>query len=250
MSESTNQEAQVLHLAEEMMKYCVLSESCAQSPEAQVLHLTEALTKYCVLFESCAQSIKDTPNKCHISQVYKEAVENWQYRSEFCRPSPGNEAARAKFFAAVDEVCKTESRALDTCYLITFVCSAAMQVIVDQDLARLCDSDRCYVLDESRRLYMERLSTVLQPTSNSSAAAARLPQHLVSAFFPETQSKQSFGELVGKNVRYRDPRSGKTREGTVTDQVTSYLKGTYYSITNSDGCDEEVSEGEILLVQL
>jgi hypothetical protein len=97
---------------------------------------------------------------------------------------------------------------------------------------------------------MEQLSIVLPPTMDSSVATAQLPQHLASTFFPETQSKPAFGELVGKNVHYQDPRSGKTREGTVTDQVTSYLQGTHYLITDSEGFDEEVSEGEILLEQL
>jgi hypothetical protein len=89
---------------------------------------------------------------------------------------------------------------------------------------------------------MERLGIeVLPPTSNSSAAA-RLPRHLVSAFSPETRP---FGELVDKKVCYRDPRSGKTRECTVTDKTTSYLRGTHYLITDSEGCDEEVNEDEM-----
>jgi hypothetical protein len=85
---------------------------------------------------------------------------------------------------------------------------------------------------------------VLPPESNSSAAS-RLPPHLVSAFFPATRPKQAFGELVGKQVSYRDPQNGKTRECTVTDHITSYLRGTYYLITDSDGWDEEVNEDEM-----
>ena len=73
----------------------------------QVRRLTEAMTKYYFLFETCAQCVRILPNK---SQHYKEAVEKWKYRSEFYRPSRSDETARAKFFSAVDEVCKIESR--------------------------------------------------------------------------------------------------------------------------------------------
>jgi hypothetical protein len=84
---------------------------------------------------------------------------------------------------------------------------------------------------------------ILPPKSNSSAAS--LPPHLASGFFPATQSKQAFGELVGKQVSYRDPKNGKTRECTVTDHITSYLRGTYYLITDRDVWDEEVNEDEM-----
>ncbi|SRR6266576_6016159 len=90
---------------------------------------------------------------------------------------------------------------------------------------------------------MVRLGIVLPPTSNSSAAA-RLPPHLVSAFFPETQPA-AFGKLVGKQVSYQDPRSGITREYTVTDKITNYIRGTYYLITDGEGCNEEVNEDEM-----
>lgn len=56
--------------------------------------------------------------------------------------------------------------------------------------------------------------------------------------------KQPFEEIVGKQVRYRDPRNGKTSEYTVTDYITSHLKGTYYVITDSEGM-EEVNEEEM-----
>jgi hypothetical protein len=89
----------------------------SESTNPEVLRLTEAMTKYCVLFESCSQHIRTIPNKCYKSQLYKEAVAKWQHHSEFYRPPRGNEAARARFFGAVDEACKTESRAPETCVL-------------------------------------------------------------------------------------------------------------------------------------
>ena len=87
-------------------------------------------------------------------------------------------------------------------------------------------------------------NVVLPPKSNSSTAS-RLPPHLVSAFFPATRSKQAFGELVGKQVSYQDPKNGKTRECTVTDHIMSYLRGTSYLITDSDGWHEEVNADEM-----
>ncbi|KIL57021.1 hypothetical protein M378DRAFT_172219 [Amanita muscaria Koide BX008] len=101
-------------------------------------------------------------------------------------------------------------------------------------------------MNESRRLSAEQLKAniVLPPTSTSSAAL-RLPPHLVSAFFPATRPKQAFGELVGKQVSYRDPKNGKIRECTVTDHTISYLRGTSYLITDGNGWDEEVNEDEM-----
>ncbi|KAF8340894.1 hypothetical protein F5887DRAFT_978305 [Amanita rubescens] len=211
------------------------------NPEA--LRLTEAMTMYYILFETCSQCVRTLPNK---SQLYKEAAEKWQSRSEFYRPSRGDEAARAKFFSAVDKACKTESRAPENCYLIIFACSAAIQIIIDQDLVKLCDLDRRHIMNESQRLSAKQLmaNMDLPPTSNSSAAA-RLPPHLASAFFPANRPKQAFEELVGKQVSYRDPKNGKTRECTVMDHITSHLRGTYYVITDNDGWDEEVNEDEM-----
>lgn len=213
-----------------------------KSTNPEALRLTEAMTKYYILIETCSQCVRTLPNK---SQLYKEAVEKWQRRSEY-RPSRGNEAARGRFFSAVDEACKTESRAPENCYLIIFACSAAIQVVVDQDLVKLCDPDRRHIMNESRRLSAEQLKAniVLPPTSNSSADS-RLPPHLVSAFFPATRPKQAFWELVGKQVSYRDPKNGKIRECTVTDHTISYLRGTSYLITDSGGWDEEVNEDEM-----
>ena len=152
MSESTNPEAQVLHLTESMTN-CVLFESCTQfmsqstNPDPQVLHLTELMTKYCVLFESCGQIIRAIPNKCHKSQVYKEVVKNWQHRSEFYRPSRGNEAARARFFAAVDKICKTESRALDMYVLISSLpqclSNSVPKLLSDYFCVFSCNSGHC-----------------------------------------------------------------------------------------------------------
>lgn len=51
-------------------------------------------------------------------------------------------------------------------------------------------------------------------------------------------------EIIGKQVRYH-PRSGKTRDCTVRDHITSRLKGRYYLITDDEGMDEEVSEEEM-----
>ncbi|KAM6496649.1 hypothetical protein JOM56_007122, partial [Amanita muscaria] len=189
-----------------------------KSTNPEALRLTEAMTKYYILIETCSQCVRTLPNK---SQLYKEAVEKWQRRSEFYRPSRGDEAARGRFFSAVDEACKTESRAPENCYLIIFAY-----------LVKLCDPDRRHIMNESRRLSYANI--FLPPTSNSSAAS-RLPPHLVSAFFPATRPTQAFGELVGKQVSYRDPKNGKTKECTVTDHTISYLRGTSYLITDSDG---------------
>ena len=77
------------------------------SANPEVHRLTEAMTKYYFLFETCSQRVRILPDK---SQQYKVAVEKWKYRSEFYRPSRDDETARAKFYSAVDEVCKIESR--------------------------------------------------------------------------------------------------------------------------------------------
>ncbi|KIL59538.1 hypothetical protein M378DRAFT_169202 [Amanita muscaria Koide BX008] len=86
-----------------------------KSTNSEVLRLTEALTKYYILIETCSQCVRSSlPNK---SQLYKEAVGKWRRRSEFYRPSRGDEAARARFFSAVDNACETESRAPEKCVL-------------------------------------------------------------------------------------------------------------------------------------
>jgi hypothetical protein len=82
------------------------------SPELQ--RLTEALTKYIVLFETCGQCIRVLPDR---KQLRKEALEKWKLQSEFYQPSRGDETARVKFFSAVDEVCKIESRSPEKCAL-------------------------------------------------------------------------------------------------------------------------------------
>ena len=74
---------------------------------------------------------------------------------------------------------------------------------------------------------------------------AQIPAHLASVFYPTTLPKQPFEELIGKQLRYRDRKSGKTKECTVTDHVTSYHEGTYYVVTDDEGRDEKVNEGEI-----
>jgi hypothetical protein len=85
-----------------------------KSTNPEVLRLTKALTKYYILIETYSQCVRTLPNK---SQLYKEAVMKWRHRSEFYRPSWGDEAARARFFSAVDKVCETESRAPERCVL-------------------------------------------------------------------------------------------------------------------------------------
>ncbi|KAF8350199.1 hypothetical protein F5887DRAFT_944253, partial [Amanita rubescens] len=214
-----------------------------KSTNPEVLRLTEALTKYYILIETCSQCVRILPNK---SQLYKEAVGKWRRRSEFYRPSRGDEAARERFFSAVDKACETESRAPENCYLIVFACSAAIQVIMDQDFPKLCEPDRCHILNGSQQLSAERLNpNIALASTSSSSAAARFPPHLVSAFFPATRPKQALGELIDKQVSYRDPKNGKTRQCTVTDCITSHVRGTFYVITDSDGWDEEVNEDEM-----
>jgi len=135
-------------------------------PQPDVL-LTEAMAKYYVLMETCSQCVRALLNQ---SQLYKEAAEKWKGRSEFYRPSRGNEAARARFFSAVDEACKIESRTAErcvlnslpqcpsqictfpSCYLIVFACSAAIQAVTEQDFIKLCEPDRCHILSEAQRL--------------------------------------------------------------------------------------------------
>ena len=85
-----------------------------KSTNPEVLRLTEAMTKYYFLLDTCSQCIRGLPNR---SQIYKEAVENWQHRSEFYRPRRGDESDKARFFSAVDEVCKIESRSPEKCVL-------------------------------------------------------------------------------------------------------------------------------------
>jgi hypothetical protein len=112
-----------------------------------VLRLTEAMTKYFILFETCSQSIRTLSNR---SQMYNDAVENWKIRPEFYRPPRGDEAARAKFFAAVDETCRIESRTPEKCAVLNsllpcliqvnlLACSAGIQIIVDQELVKLSE---------------------------------------------------------------------------------------------------------------
>jgi hypothetical protein len=82
----------------------------------------------------------------------------------------------------------------------------------------------------------------LPATSTSSATAAaarRLPLHMTP------QPKQAFEEIIDKKVYYRHPRNGTTKEYTVTDHVTSYVRGTHYLITDSEGNEEEVNEREM-----
>jgi hypothetical protein len=74
---------------------------------------------------------------------------------------------------------------------------------------------------------------------------AQLPADLAWGLFPTTRPKQPFEELIGKQLCYRDRKSGKTKECTVTDHVTSYHRGTYYVVTDDEGRDEEVNEGEM-----
>jgi len=126
----------------------------------EVLRLTEAMTTYYFFIESCSQCIRTIPQPKG-SLLYKEAVQTWQQRSELYRPPRGNEAERAKFFAAVDKVCRIESRTPENCYLIIFACTAAIRVVIGEDFMKLSDSDRNHVLNESRRLSMERLGFVV-----------------------------------------------------------------------------------------
>ena len=65
--------------------------------------------------------------------------------------------------------------------------------------------------------------------------------------FLHTQPKQPFEKLIGQQLCYRDHKSGKTKECTVMDHVSSYLEGTYYLVTDNEGRGEEVrvSEGEM-----
>ena len=84
----------------------------------------------------------------------------------------------------------------------------------------------------------------LPATSTSGAAAAaaaprQLPLHLAP------QPKEAFEDIIDKQVCYRDPRSGKTRKYTVVDRTTSYLRGTHYLLTDSEGREEEVNEREM-----
>ncbi|KAF8336208.1 hypothetical protein F5887DRAFT_920869 [Amanita rubescens] len=191
-----------------------------------VLRLTEAMTKYYILSETCSQSIRTLPNR---SQLYNDALENWKTRSEFHRPPRGDEAARAKFFSAVDQACKIKSRTPENCYLIIFACAAGIQIVIDQELLELSEPDHRYVMNESRRRSFEHLT-------------ANMPKPPGVCFLHSTETT---GTFRGNQVRYQDPRSGKTRDCTVTDHITSRLKGRYYLITDDEGMDEEVSEEEM-----
>jgi len=77
----------------------------------------------------------------------------------------------------------------------------------------------------------------LPPTSNSKANVQPL---LIRPLKPEPE------KLIHKQVYYQDPKSRKTRECIVKDQITSYFGGTYYVITDSENQDYEVNEEEML----
>ena len=86
--------------------HCFNPSTMSTNPE--VLRFTAAMTNYYVLFETCCQCVRTLPN---MSQLYKEAVEKWQHRSEFYWPSfRGDKAALERFFSAVDKACQNESR--------------------------------------------------------------------------------------------------------------------------------------------
>ena len=89
---------------------------CTKSTNPEAQRLMEAMTNYHILFETCSQCVRTLPNR---SQHYEEAVERWQHSSEFYRPSWADEAARARFFFAVDKACKTESGDPEKCVLIS-----------------------------------------------------------------------------------------------------------------------------------
>jgi hypothetical protein len=68
------------------------------------------------------------------------------------------------------------------------------------------------------------------------------PAQLPSTFFPMMQAE----EVLGKQVCYKESRSGESKQYTITDKIINYLRGTYYLITDSEGMKVEVSEGEML----
>jgi len=85
------------------------------TPEVQ--RLTKAFAKYRFFFETCCEYIKALPDKSLQLELYNEAVEKWRSRWEFSQPSEDDETARARFFYAVDEACKIESRTPEECVL-------------------------------------------------------------------------------------------------------------------------------------
>ena len=158
--------------------------------------------------------------------------------------------------------CSCNDVILQSCYLIIFACSAGIQIAIDQDIVALPESDGCQVMAESDRLsYVfslasqasgstscDAIDSIMQvkaqmglPATSTAAAAAprQLPLHLAP------QPKQAFEDIIDKQVYYRDPKSGKTKECTVVDHITSYLRGTYYLIIDSEGREEEVNEREM-----
>lgn len=78
------------------------------SSNPEVLRLTAALSKYSVLFEQCGQCVRTFPNNS--PQFYENAVKEWRNHPEFYMPPRNDDAARSRFFCAVDEDCKIEAR--------------------------------------------------------------------------------------------------------------------------------------------
>lgn len=89
-----------------------------KSANPVVIRLTEAMIKYYVLMETCSQCVRTLPNR---KQLYAEALEKWKDRSEFYRPPGGDEAAKARFLAAVEEACNIQSRTPEECVPDPFI---------------------------------------------------------------------------------------------------------------------------------
>jgi len=68
------------------------------------------------------------------------------------------------------------------------------------------------------------------------------PPHTVPVLFPKAESKQ---ELLGTEIRYRDPKGGKTITFTVGDCVTSRLRGDWFVVMYDNGEEAEVSASEM-----
>jgi hypothetical protein len=254
------------------------SKSKPQNPK--VLHLIQVMTDYYVLAETCSARIRNLPN---MAQLYDDALEKWKKMALY-RPPAKDEEARAKFFSAVDKLCKTEPntpekyvpnpclRAIlsmtspNSCLMVIFASTAGLQIIVDQDIVEMSEPDRCEVLRESGlRAYVYAVAPSFRSSRSSLYSVERIrasnpsnvshpaslssmnpppPPHLVPVLFP-SNAEPDPDTLFGAQIRYRDAKTGKVMECTVDDCVTSRLRGKYFIITYADGELDEVSESDI-----
>ena len=145
----------------------------------EVLRLTQVMMDYYVLIENCSARIRYFPDLYKILRGCTREV----HEKPPLWTRQGRAGKKEVFFSSVDEICKTEPstpeeyvlnswlseyvKTFQSCFMIMFAATGALQVIIEQDLSKMTEPERCQVENDSARLVLAVGSSSLLVSSAS-----------------------------------------------------------------------------------